>query len=87
LYIDTLLQVSYDLHLIKKRDTMEKTRFLESLAQRSPQAATKRQLLALLLHADPQRTRLEWTDECSSGSPTDLLKPRNHLSALKPDFT
>jgi hypothetical protein len=61
-----LLQVTYDLHWIKKRDTMEETRFLKRLAQPSQQAAIKRELLAPRLHADPQRARLEWPDECSS---------------------
>jgi hypothetical protein len=45
---------------------MEETRFLKRLAQPSQQAAIKRQLLAPRLHADPQRARLEWPDECSS---------------------
>jgi flagellum-specific peptidoglycan hydrolase FlgJ len=54
LYIDALLHASYDLHSIKKRDTMEKTRFLKRLAQPSQQAAIKRELLATRLHADPQ---------------------------------
>lgn len=52
--IDKLLHASYDLHSIKKRDTMEKTRFLKRLAQPSQQAAIKRELLATRLHADPQ---------------------------------